>query len=105
MIIEIDSAAHAEVDSAAAWYEAQRAGLGLEFLREIERAIETITDMPSSWPLWPNVSGLRVLVHRFLIHRFPYAIAYQEFPERIVILAVAHSSRKPGYWLERLSRH
>jgi toxin ParE1/3/4 len=105
MIIEIDSAARAEVDNAVAWYEAQRAGLGLEFLREVERAIETIVEMPSSWPLWPNVSGLRVLVQRFLIHRFPYAIAYQAFPDHVIILAVAHSSRKPGYWLGRLDRH
>ena len=34
--------------------------------------------------------------------RFPYTIVYTEFAEEILIIAVAHTSREPGYWRRRL---
>jgi len=33
-----------------------------------------------------------------LVHRFPYAVYYRSLAEEILILAVAHTSRQPGYW-------
>jgi plasmid stabilization system protein ParE len=38
---------------------------------------------------------------RFVVPRFPYSVAYQVYDTRIVVLAVAHSSRRPLYWLNR----
>lgn len=35
---------------------------------------------------------------------FPYAIVYVDEPEHVLILAVAHFKRRPGYWLHRLKR-
>jgi hypothetical protein len=36
------------------------------------------------------------------MERFPFAIYYADLPLAIWILAFAHTSRKPGYWLRRL---
>jgi len=33
--------------------------------------------------------------------KFPYSIIYTIEPDHIRILAVAHSKRKPEYWLSR----
>jgi hypothetical protein len=35
------------------------------------------------------------------LHRFPYALIYEDFPDRVWIAAVAHYSRRPGYWSHR----
>ena len=34
---------------------------------------------------------------------FPFDIVFEEFDDHIVIYAVAHTKRKPGYWRERLN--
>lgn len=35
--------------------------------------------------------------------RFPYGVIYATDPEEIVILAIAHMHRRPGYWRDRLT--
>jgi hypothetical protein len=37
------------------------------------------------------------------VKRHPYLVVYAILPDQIVVLAVAHTSRKPGYWRERLA--
>jgi len=41
-------------------------------------------------------------LRRRLIRRFPFGILYRIEPEEIVIVAVAHLLRKPGYWRKRI---
>lgn len=41
-------------------------------------------------------------VRRHFGETFPYAVLYVEKPDHIIILAVAHFKRRPGYWRERL---
>ena len=40
----------------------------------------------------------------FVLPRFPFAIPYVVTDEEIVIVAVAHVSRRPLYWLKRIPR-
>jgi len=35
-------------------------------------------------------------------HRFPYALMFLELKTEIRVLAVAHATRHPDYWLNRL---
>ena len=42
-------------------------------------------------------------VRRFILPGYPYDLIYAVLAEEIVILAVAHHSRQPGYWQERLA--
>jgi hypothetical protein len=36
---------------------------------------------------------------------FPFAIGYQAFSDHVVILAFAHTSRRPFYWAKRVGGH
>ena len=36
--------------------------------------------------------------------KFPYAVVYLELVDEIVVVAIAHSHRKPGYWRGRIPR-
>lgn len=40
-------------------------------------------------------------VRRCLVRRFPYGVLYARESDRLYILAIMHTKRKPGYWLDR----
>jgi plasmid stabilization system protein ParE len=44
----------------------------------------------------------RRVARQFVIKRFPYSLFYQVRPDSILIAAVAHHKRRPGYWMKRL---
>jgi toxin ParE1/3/4 len=88
----------AEVDlrEAAEFYR-KRAGneLALTFIAEFEYSVSLLLDHPTLGAAWRN--GRR----RFVMRRFPYALIYDSVDQEIRILAVAHHSRRPGYWQNR----
>ena len=47
--VNIQPSAEAEADEAAAWYEAQQPGLGMEFLLELDAAIERAAETPVAY--------------------------------------------------------
>ncbi len=98
--MEFLDAAEEELFAAARWYEDQQEALGARFLSEVEKASGLIADHPRIGALW-TCSDVPVGVRRFSIRTFPYHLVYVEEP-RLVIVAVAHMSRRPGYWRYRL---
>ena len=42
-------------------------------------------------------------VRRCLVRVFPYGVLYTIEPDFILIIAVAHAKREPGYWGHRLT--
>ncbi len=65
--------------------------------------VERATEYPRSGVL---ISGLRVKfeVRRFLLDRFPYSVIAACLEDELVVVAIAHHSRKPGYWRKRLAK-
>ena len=88
--------AEQEMLQAAVYYESQSSGLGRDYLSEVERSVQAVKESPMTWPI---VEGE---LRRRLVRRFPFGILYRIDPEEIVIIAVAHLRRKPGYWRERI---
>lgn len=86
-----------EIDDAIDYYEDARVGLGLEFLVEIEKAVEKLAMSPLRY------RPVRSIFRRCLVNRFPYAIIFSHEirTDHINIVAVMHMSRKPDYWLQR----
>lgn len=90
-----------EAEAAAAWYESQRQGLGVEFSDAIDAAIDLIEDgfLPLS-PM-PGQSGAKG-AKRLILRRFPYDIVVVERDDEAIVVAFTHHSRKPGYWQDRI---
>ena len=88
-------AAQHELEAAAAWYEDRRRGLGEEFLKEIEEAIERSADHPERHPI--VFSDVR----RAVLRRFPYAVYFRQRDLALVVLAVFHGRRDPLVWKRR----
>jgi plasmid stabilization system protein ParE len=89
--------ARLEYREAAVFYEARQPGLGAAFTREIEAAIDRILETPELFRF------VEQDVRRCFAHTFPHGVLYTVEGDFILIVAVAHGSRKPGYWHERLS--
>ena len=87
--------ARAEVILGAEHYEACREGLGQRFVDAVEAAAKRLRTNPRLYPF------LRRPYRRCPVARFPYGIIYRIDRDEIYVVAVAHGSRKPGYWLER----
>lgn len=93
--LEILPDAADEAREATRWYAARNPVAAAGFEVEIGRAFAEIAAAPHRWP--NHVEGTR----RFLLERFPYEIVYQLRPERVLVIAVAHCKRRPGYWRSR----
>ena len=94
MNIEISEFAHEESDEAVLFYELQQRGLGLRFRGEVRKSIDRIKRHPKAWPIE------RGEVRRCFVYKFPYKVLYSVQNSNIIILAIAHQHRKPGYWIE-----
>ena len=95
MTVRLRPEAEADVSDAARWYEAQRSGLGSEFLDEVLRTLSSITEHPDPYP---RISGD---VRRAVIRRFPFGVFYVMDESEVVVLAVMHGRRAPAHWKSR----
>ncbi|MBI4477746.1 MAG: type II toxin-antitoxin system RelE/ParE family toxin [Acidobacteria bacterium] len=86
-----------EAEAAARWYAERSAAAAVAFSDEIDAAEAAILQLPEAWPRFEH--GTR----RYLLRRFPYSIVYRVEPNRVLIVAVAHGHRRPGYWKSRMT--
>ena len=82
---------------AIAYYEEARHGLGQRFKEEVDRCVLWIAAHHELYRLRPG--GYR----RINLRVFPFHIPFITRDSTLWILAVAHSSRKPEYWIRRSS--
>jgi hypothetical protein len=87
-----------EMIEAARYYQSLTSGLGDDYLDEIEHAVHSIATSPQTWPILDGD------FRRRLVKRFPFSVIYRIEPVKIVIIAVAHLRKKPGYWKKRISQ-
>jgi plasmid stabilization system protein ParE len=73
---------------AASWYEAQRQGLGAEFLDELSSLMFSLADGALMYV--EIFEGVR----RVFARRFPFAVTYQVVGSDVVVLSVLHMRRK-----------
>ena len=66
---------------------------------EVLETLARIRRFPKAWN--PYTENTR----RCQTRRFPYGIVYQILESEILVVAVAHMHRRPGYWLDRIKRN
>ncbi len=93
--VRLCSEAENEFTNALCWYADRSSEVASVFDSEFDRTLEKITARPDSFPVCDER-------HRFvLMRRFPYQIIYRAIGDTVMIVAVAHTSREPGYWSNR----
>jgi toxin ParE1/3/4 len=94
--VEFASPANSEFLAAIEYYESESAGLGVDFVNDVERAVQILGEFPLIGA--PAPSGAR----RMHLGRFPFSLVYKATADTVWIVAVEHHSRLPGFWQDRL---
>jgi toxin ParE1/3/4 len=94
--VEISTMARFEFNEAFDWYAERSTGAAIGFASEIDAAIEKIGADPERFP--STYVGCQCCI----LNRYPYSVIYHRTSERIVVVAIAHSKRRPAYWRSRM---
>lgn len=95
--VEFLEEAIVEYDAAFDWYLEQSPDAAPRFDAEVDRALAQILEAPRRWTTGSHST------RRFLLRRFPFIMIYRELESSpIQIVALAHTSRRPGYWMRRV---
>ncbi len=86
-----------EFGEAVRWYESRRPGLGVEF---VDAVAETLMRVQTHSEIGMTISA-DGQTRRAVVPNFPYHVVYRIRPGEIVVVAVAHMKRRPGYWKSR----
>jgi plasmid stabilization system protein ParE len=87
-----------DLHDAALYYDDRSPLVSAGFLDAVDEAKALIAAMPGAAPAWPGHPDVR----RRVLAGYPFALIYMLAPGEIVIIAVEHAKRRPGYWLGRL---
>ncbi len=99
--IRFHPSASEETNEAVAWYSAVRPELGRDFIRELEAALALLRTDPVPSTPHPHVAK-RLGARRLTLKRFTFDLVFIERDADLHIVAIAHHSRRPGYWKARL---
>ena len=90
--IRILREAQTDITTAFDWYEAQRSGLGFDFLRALSAAIEAAHRSPEHYPV------LEEEIRRVLLRGFPYGVFFTRDETETLVTRVIHARRDPQRW-------
>ena len=93
--IELHPSADEEFAAQVTYYEDREPGLGRRFYDEMIAHFDWIAANP-------EVPRLRKGYRRVNLKVFPFYVAYAAEPDRVWVVAVAHGSKRPGYWMKRM---
>ena len=89
-----------EAHSVARWYERRQTGLGRRFLQATHATLLAIEQHPTFFPHLETVPD-DVPIRRAIMKEFPYLVIFEMRLDEILVLAVAHTKRRPNYWMSR----
>jgi toxin ParE1/3/4 len=87
--------AEEELRDAARFYEAEQQGLGRALIQEVRRACRFIAEHPMAARIERGEVRVRTIA------RFPYRIYYRARADEILVIAIGHRRRRPGFWRSR----
>jgi plasmid stabilization system protein ParE len=89
--------AQREYQAAIGWYQQRSNFAATRFVAEVERIVAVIAAHPDRYGFYEDPfreAGLQ--------RRYPFSIIYRiEASGDVLVFAVAHASREPGYWQDR----
>lgn len=89
--------AEAELFAEYDWYKEQAGPEVANRFREVVRSkIQRISRGPEVYQEFDGV------VRRSLLGRFPHGVLFAVLDDEVVIIAIMHLKREPGYWKKRL---
>ena len=91
-----------ELRAAIRYGEADRPGRGARLEAAVSRVLRRLLRFPESAPRWPRLQS-SFEIRRAVVKRHPYLVIYAVLSDHLVIIAIAHTSKRPGYWRRRIA--
>lgn len=96
--VELHPEAEEDLSEGTLYLDAERPGWG----DRLDDAVRAAEDLIATYPRIGKRVGRGI--RRVEVTGFRYGLIYQPFPDSILVLAVAHYSRRPGFWRARVRR-
>ena len=93
--VRLHPEAEREYLEALGWYRDRSTAVASDFELAMSKAVLAIESAPQRWPSYFGE------FRRYTLHRFPFGIVYQEMLSDVIVFAIAHGRRRPGYWRKR----
>ena len=87
--------ARRDFDESFDWYAERSAQTAVRFASAIDGALSAIAAHPKRF------AAIDEFHRECPLARFPFRIVYRVAADRIVVVAIAHAKRRPGYWKGR----
>ena len=94
--VEYLPAARLELEESAAWYEEHEPGVGERFLEAVKATERQLQHDPMLGTTYYRQT------RKWRVKGFPFNLVHRAEAGRILVVAVAHGKRRPGYWQRRL---
>jgi toxin ParE1/3/4 len=98
--LRILAEAEAEIETARQYLTERALRLGHRFLDDLEQTLDAVAERPERFSrveTLPDDAPYR----RALLSIFRYAVVFEILADEVLVVAVAHTSREPNYWLNR----
>ena len=81
-------------------FEAANAAGDERLIAAVLQVVDLLERMPNAGRLWSDDLPVR----RFYVGKpWPFVVVYLPTDDELIVVAVAHTSRKPGYWRDRVA--
>lgn len=87
-----------DLEEASTWFDEHSGIGGTGFLALINEVVKNICETPFAAPPWSYAPEFRA----WTLRRLPYRVIYEVTNELIRIIAIAHTSRDPEHWVDRV---
>ena len=93
--VDLLPGARRDFDESFDWYAKRSTRAAERFADAVDAALAAVAGNPGRFAVVDDV-------HRECpTRRFPFRIVYRIAHDRIVVVAIAHGKRRPGYWRDR----
>jgi plasmid stabilization system protein ParE len=94
--VRFHSEAEQEYLESLSWYRNRSILAAANFEDAITKAVHAIQNNPRMWPAYFGP------FQKYTLRQFPFSLVFEEHLTEVLVIAVAHGSRRPGYWKNRV---
>ncbi|XLZ67879.1 type II toxin-antitoxin system RelE/ParE family toxin [Massilia sp. SR12] len=87
--------ARAEFGAGLAYYGQLQPPRASDFRKAVEQAAALAL-------AFPDAGQVAMGARKIVVRHFPHNLIYQQEIDGVLIVALSHQSRRPGYWIDRI---
>ena len=87
--------ARRDFDESFDWYLERSAEAAIRFANAVDAALTIVAADPQRF------AAVDELHRECPVKRFPFRIVYRVVESRVLVVAIAHAKRRPGFWRDR----